>query len=102
MGKPFKSNKMINFVNAESVKTKLGKIDTNKVEIFIKKFNSVIVKGIDKNSDGSFTLNDGIDKIPTLNNLEFDYARKLAAEQGWVLTTFKDNYQTTSYKIKIS
>ena len=91
---------MTNFVKAETVKTKLEKIDSDKVEKFINKFNAVIKKGDEENGDGSFSLNNGLDKIPTLNSNEFDYAVGLALQQGWILTQFDDNYQTTSYKMQ--
>lgn len=89
----------MDFIKAEDVKTTKEKIDTDKVDKFISKFNAVIKKGDEENGDGSFSLNNTLDKIPTLNSNEFDYAVGLALQQGWILTQFDDNYQSISYRM---
>lgn len=91
---------MITFIHAETVKTKKEKIDLSKIDEFIHKFNKVIMQGDDENEDNSFSLNDGLNRIPTLNDHEFKYATILAADQGWMLTQFEDNYSTITYKMK--
>lgn len=85
---------MEKFINASSVEGK-GEKDLNKINMFISKFNNAIVKG-------TFTLNNGLDGIPSLNDYEFDIAKKMAKEEGWILTKFNDNYNTTSYKMEKS
>lgn len=85
---------MEKFINASSVVIKWEK-DLNKIDMFISKFNNAILQ--DK-----FTLNDGLDNIPSLNDTEFCIAEKMAKEEGWVLTRYADNYNTTSYKMEKS
>ncbi|MBK7362690.1 MAG: hypothetical protein IPJ01_10380 [Micavibrio sp.] len=87
---------MEKFINASSVEANAkGEKDLNKMNIFISKFNNAI-------QEGTFTLNDGLDSIPSLNDTEFSIVEKMAKEEGWTLTRFDDNYNTTSYKIEKS
>lgn len=88
---------MEKFINASSDEVNGGKgeKDLNKINTFISKFNKAIV-------EGRFTLNNGLDSIPSLNDTEFGIAEKMAKEEGWILTRFDDNYNTTSYKMEKS
>jgi hypothetical protein len=70
-------------------------VNTEKIDKFIDKFNTNL-------SRGKFTLNDGLDNIPHLNDNEFGVAVNMAKEEGWILTRFDDNYNTTSYKMEKS
>jgi hypothetical protein len=68
------------------------------VDKFILKFNSQISKGIEHDYN-TYILNDILDKIPTLNDVEFDYAIGLAMQQGWILERFDDEHYSVSYKM---
>jgi len=83
---------MKTFIHASSVKRKKEKIDRVKVEEFIDEFNRSI-----KRDD--YCINTGLDRFSPLNDNEFSYVVKLARKQGWQLTRFEDNNQSTSYQI---
>lgn len=89
---------MTTFIKSSSVKTKSEKINKTKIDTFISKFNKYIKKGGDsKTDDDAFRLNDILDKMPSLNNSEFEHAVLLAKQAGWKLTQHPDNYQSTTY-----
>ena len=79
---------MRKFINSSDVKTKKEKIDKEKIEKFIDKFNWFIRKGEDS-GDGSISMNNGLDKIPTLNDNEFKYTVKLAKKEGLKLINYE-------------
>jgi len=89
---------MKEFIDAKNVKLKKEKVNYETVDDFITQFNGIISMGAES-GDGSFHLNNGIDKIPTLNDSEFEFAEKQANEKGWRLTRFDDNYQSITYKM---
>lgn len=91
---------MKTFINASTVKLKEEKTNEKKLNIFIGMFNNVIESEKEEyeNGDGSFSMNSSLDKIPILNDNEFELAVKLAKEQGWELTLYIDNHQSTTYK----
>jgi hypothetical protein len=88
----------MNFLKAKTLKNRKEKMDIEKVNKFISKFNTKI-QSRDYDEE-SYLMNNIIDKIPTLNITEFDYSRGLAMQQGWILSQFDDNYQTITYKMK--
>jgi len=90
---------MENFIKADTVKSKNDTINNMKVERFITKFNVTIRHGGNESGDGSYNLNDTLDKIPTLNDNEFDLTIGLALQQGWVLTRFDDKHHSVTYKM---
>ena len=73
-------------------KIKKGVPDKEKVDYFIRVFNSAIEKNI-------FTLNTGLSDIPFLSQDDFNLAKEQAKNNGYNLSQFDDNYNTTSYKI---
>ena len=81
------------FTKSSEVKVGDEAIDEYNVGDFIRIFNHSI-------KHKRFSLNNGLDKIPTLNDNEFKLAQKIAKEDGWCLTRIDDNYNTTSYKIE--
>lgn len=89
---------MKEFIDARNVKLKKEKVNYETIDKFITYFNGIISAGAES-GDGSFYLNNGIDKIPTLNDSEFEYAVKQALEKGWRLTRYDDNYTSTTYKM---
>ncbi len=81
------------FINSSEIKTGEEKINQEKLGDFVEIFNESI-------KIGKFTLNNALDEIPTLNESEFELAKKIAKEDGWNLTQFDDNCNTTSYKVE--
>ena len=93
---------MKTFIKSSALKKRKEKISKIVVDEFIEKFNKFIEKGgnYPKQNLERFSMNNGLDKIPTLNDSEFILAVKLALKSGWTLTQHPDNYQTTSYTMK--
>lgn len=92
---------MKTFVKASEIKMRKEKIDKYRVDKFIEKFNRSIIHDSEcESGDSSFTINDLLDKVPTLNDNEFECAVELAKEQGWKLTRSDDNYQSVTYKMQ--
>lgn len=87
-----------NFIDANSVMSKKN-VNEKKVEKFIDEFNLYIVK---QSQFGAltFSLNDGLSPIPSLNTDEFNVCVEMAKLKGWELTQHEDNYHTTSYKMQ--
>lgn len=81
----------IAFVSPERYR-ELNEINLQKIANFVENFNIYI-------KEGELILNTGLDDIPQLNKKEFEVASKIAADNGWFLTSFDDNYQTVSYKL---
>jgi hypothetical protein len=73
-------------------KVKKGIPNKEKVDYFIGVFNSAIDKNI-------FTLNTGLSAIPFLSQDDFNLAKEQARNNGYELSQFDDNYNTTSYKL---
>jgi hypothetical protein len=68
----------------------------SKVDRFIKRFNEEI-------KNGKFSLNDGLDRdVEDLNDAERALAIDQAWNNGYILTIFEDNYNTTTYKLEIN
>lgn len=93
---------MKSFINSSTLKKRKEKISKIVVDEFIEKFNAFIKKGgsFPKQNSERFYMNNGLDKIPTLNESEFLLAVRLALKSGWILTQQPDNYQTTSYTMQ--
>jgi len=53
----------------------------------------------DPNTDDGYTVNTGLDLLPTLNSNEFNKAFEEAKKQGWRMLEFSGNYGTTTYKL---
>lgn len=90
---------MENFIKPKDVKKIKEKLDSSKCDLFIKKFNLKLNGKNNTDGNGAIHLNNALDDVPTLNDNEFDYCVGLAMQQGWILSRYDDNYQTTSYKI---
>lgn len=89
---------MKEFIQAKNAKLPKEKVDEKKVDRFIECFNKAIAKADPEETDGNtYYLNDGLDKIPTLNDAEFQTAANKAKKAGWKLTQADDNYQSTTY-----
>jgi hypothetical protein len=73
-------NYMKQFIKPSTFKERKKRPDKTKVDEFIEKFNKLIKKG-------ELEANDVLNKLPYLN------------ENGWQLTQFEDNYNTTSYQL---
>lgn len=71
-------------------------MDESKIDLFIKNCNKLLQKGKLEFND-AFVYNHGI-SIPYLNDREFLEAQRQAEKNGYTLTRYPDNYQTTSYK----
>src|SRR5437588_13109762 len=97
--KNIKNNNIETFISSSSAKLKKEKVDEKRVDAFITKFNYILRNGIE-DGDESFTANTSLNKIPTLNDVEFELVAIRADEQGWSLTQFEDNYQTITYKME--
>lgn len=78
--------------NFKQPKIKKGIPDKEKVDFFIGVFNSAIEKNI-------FSLNTGLSAIPLLSQDDFNLAKKQARINGYELSKFDDNYNTTTYKL---
>ena len=81
------------FTNVRNATKLTAKHENSKIIAFIVAFN----KAIDK---GENYINSSLDKVGHLSDSEFASAKIMAKQQGWKLTQFDDNYQTTSYKIE--
>ena len=90
---------METFIKSSTVKSKKEKVDKAKIEKFIQKFNAAIKKG-EMDFTDTFVLNNSLDKVPTLNDAELEFAAKMAEKEGWDLRQAEDNYQSTSYYLK--
>jgi hypothetical protein len=85
-------NYMKQFIKPSTFKERKKRPDKTKVDEFIEKFNKLIKKG-------ELEANDVLNKLPYLNESEFNLAVAIARENGWQLTQFEDNYNTTSYQL---
>lgn len=75
------------------------KVDEDKINEFITKFNQyIITRGLGNYNVGvNYVMNDFINNLPILNLSEFAEARLLAKDAGWNLTFKKGNFYSTSY-----
>ena len=73
-------------------KIKKGIPDKEKVDLFIRLFNSAIEKDV-------FSLNTGLSAIPLLSQDDFNLAKEQARNNGYELSQFDDNYNTITYKL---
>lgn len=85
------------FINSKNILPPEETINEQTVEKFINMFNDTITKGEEIGPKCTIHLNDGLDEIPTLNEKEFNLAKSMAQREGWILTKFSDNYQSTTY-----
>jgi len=83
---------MAKFVTPNEVKLLNPDVDLKKIDRFITKFNELLLSGDN-------TMNDALDKAPTLNEEELKIAKEFAKKQGWKLVSFEDNYQSITYKM---
>ena len=88
---------MKTFINAKDVKVGKEKIDQDKIDKFIERFNEIILKGDDVGE--SFSMNDALHNIDALNDKEFEFVVKEAKKQGWNLHQHNDSYDSVTYMI---
>lgn len=69
------------------------KIDENKVDEFIERFNNLMKKDL-------FSANTVLNNIPYLYPNEFNFVKSKAFEAGYHLTATDDNYNTVTYIMK--
>lgn len=73
---------------------KKEEISHSKLDKFSDVFNKQIAKG-------KFTVNTGLHGIPELNEDELKTAQLQALKDGYKLTSYEDNCNTTTYKLEI-
>ena len=70
-------------------------IDEAKIDKLIERFNT----SISTNQPHPYHLNNALNNIPILTELEFNAAKSRAAEGGYILEKYEDNYNTITYKL---
>ena len=87
----------LKFIDPKIVRIPI-KISVDKIKVVDDLFNDLITLNPD---DGIWSINNVMDKFELLNDVEFSRCCNLAKQNNMELLQKSDNYQTTTYILKV-